>query len=92
MSARSRRRKISTTVAAETDAYLKSLVRRGRAANLAEAVDHAVSLARRAESRRRLEAATASYYDSLSGKRLRDEKKLERAVALASSRVDFDAE
>jgi hypothetical protein len=92
MPARVNRRKISTTVSNDTDAFLKSLIRRGKAANLAEAVDRAVALARRAESRNRLDAATAAFYDSLSGSALRKEKKLERAVARASSRVNYDGE
>jgi hypothetical protein len=92
MPTRTNRRKISTTVAPETDAFLKSLVRRGKAANLAEAVDRAVAVARRAESRRKLEAATAAYYESLSGELLDEENKLEMALAHASSLVDFDGE
>ncbi len=92
MPARSNRRKISTTVAPETHAFLKSLVRRGKAANLAEAVDRAVAFARRTESRKRLDAATAAYYDSLAGESLRAEQKLEKAVSKASSKVDFDGE
>jgi len=59
---------------------------------MAEAVDRVVALARRAESRRRLEAATAAYYASLSGDALEEEKKLELAVASSSSLVDFDGE
>lgn len=92
MPPRLNRRKISTTVAPETDAFLKSLIRRGKASSLAEAVDRVVAAARRAESRRRLEAATTAYYASLSGDALEEEKKLELAVASASSLVDFDAE
>jgi hypothetical protein len=92
MPTRSNRRKISTTVAPETDAFLKSLIRHGKASSMAEAVDRAVSVARRAESRRRLEAATAAYYDSLSGRALREEKKLELAAGSASSLVDLDGE
>ena len=92
MAARSNRRKISTTVAPETDTFLKSLIRRGKASSLAEAVDRVVTLARRAESRHRLEAATAAYYASLSGDALEEEKKLELAVASSSALVDFDGE
>jgi hypothetical protein len=40
----------------------------------------------------RLAAATAVYYDSLSGKALREERKLEKDVARSSSLVDFDGE
>lgn len=92
MPSRTNRRKISTTVAPETDAFLKSLIRRGKAANLAEAVDRAVAVARRAESRRRLEAATAAYYESLSKEDIAEDNKLEMALAHASSLVDFDGE
>jgi len=92
MQARSNRRKISTTVAPETDTFLKSLIRQGKASSLAEAVDRAVAVARRMESRRRLEAATSAYYESLSGKALDEEKKLELAAGGASSLVDFDGE
>jgi hypothetical protein len=90
--ARTNRQKISTTVSPETDAFLKALVRQGKAATLAEAVDRAVAVARRADSRARLEAATAAYYGSLEGKALRDEQKLEQAIASAASLVDFDGE
>jgi hypothetical protein len=92
MPARSNRRKISTTVAPETHAFLKSLVRRGKAANIAEAVDRAVAFARHSESRKRLEAATVAYYDSLAGESLRVERRMEKAVSKASSQVDFDGE
>lgn len=92
MPARVRRQKISTTIAPENSAYLKSLIRRGKAANLAEAVDRAVSIARRAAARKKLEDETAAYYASLSGKALEDEQELEAAVAYAASRVDFDGE
>ena len=92
MPARSNRRKISTTVAPETHEFLKSLVHRGKAANIAEAVDRAVAFARQSESRKRLEAATAAYYESLSGKPLRAEQRLEKAVSKASSQVNFDGE
>lgn len=92
MPTRSNRRKISTTVAPETDTFLKSLIRQGKASSLAEAVDRAVGVARRIEARRRLEAATAAYYASLSGDALDEEKKIELAVGGVSSLVDFDAE
>ena len=92
MSTRLNRRKISTTVAPETDTFLKSLIRQGKASSLAEAIDRAVGVARRMEARRRLETATAAYYASLSGDDLEEEKKLELAAGGASSLVDFDAE
>jgi hypothetical protein len=92
MPARTRRPKLSTTIAPENQAFLKSLVKRGKAANISEAVDRAVSLARRAEARRKLEVETEAYYASLSGEALREEQELEKALSHAASQVDFDGE
>lgn len=92
MPARANRQKISTTIAPENGAFLKSLIRRGKASSMAEAVDRAVSIARRAERRRQLEDATAAYYASLDGEALREERDLERAVGHATSRVNYDGE
>ncbi len=90
MPATKNRQKISTTIAPETNAFLKSLIRRGKADSLAEAVDHAVAIARRQDSRQRLEAATAAYFDSLSGAALMDENALGNALADESTKVNFD--
>ena len=46
----------------------------------------------KAMRRERLEKATAAYFASLSGEDLREEQELERAVASACQRVDFDAD
>jgi hypothetical protein len=86
------RQKISTTVAPETGAYLDDLIRQGQAANLSEAVDHAVRIARRAKSRARLEKATAAFYSSLSAADRKAENKLGESIAAASSKVNFDDE
>jgi Arc/MetJ-type ribon-helix-helix transcriptional regulator len=92
MPSRRRRQKISTTIAPENEAFLQSLIKRGRASSLADAVDRAVAFARRAEARKRLEEATIAFYASLSGKALKEEQKLERAVGYTASQVDFDGE
>ena len=92
MPTRSRRQKISTTIAPENQAFLKSLVKRGKAANLGDAVDRTIAFARRAEARKRLENETAAYYASLSGDALKEEQELELAIGYAASQVDFDAE
>jgi len=92
MPGRTNRQKISTTIAPENGAFLRSLIRRGKAANMAEAVDRAISTARKAERRRHLEEATAAYYVSLEGDALQAEQDLERAVAHTSTRVDYDGE
>ncbi len=90
MPARSNRQKISTTIAPENAAFLKSLIRRGKASNLAEAVDRAVSVARRAESRARLEAATEAYFASLSKEDQQEENRLGEALAHEVGKVNYD--
>lgn len=87
---RTNRQKISTTIAPENSAYLKSLIKRGKAATLAEAVDRSIAVARRAESRRRLEAATEAYFASLSPEALDEENRLAEALAYEAGRVNFD--
>jgi hypothetical protein len=86
----SQRHKVSTTVAPESIAYLRSLIQRGKARNLAQAVDLAVSRARRAESRARLEADTAAYFEGLSPKALKEEGRLQTALGRGLDEVDFD--
>lgn len=88
--ARTNRQKISTTVAPETEAFLKALIRQGKASSLAEAVDHAVGIARRAQTRARLEAATEAYYASLSPEEIEDENRLGQALAYEAGKVNFD--
>jgi hypothetical protein len=90
MPARSRRPKISTTIAPENCDFLKSLIKRGKAATLAEAVDASIEVARRAESRERLEAATEAYFASLSPETLEEENRLGEALAYEAGRVNFD--
>lgn len=87
-----RRQKISTTIAPENQKFLKLMIKTGRAANLAEAVDHAVSIARRAEARSKLEQATVAYYAALSGEDLERERELEKTVGHAASLVNYDGE
>jgi Arc/MetJ-type ribon-helix-helix transcriptional regulator len=87
-----RRQKISATISQETQQFLNELVRRGAAANLSEAVDHAVRIARRAKSRARLEEATAKFYDSLSKADWKADNDLGRTMAAASSKVNYDGE
>ena len=90
MPVRTNRAKISTTIAAENAAYLKSLVKRGKAGTLAEAVDRALTLARRAEARERLEAATEAYFASLSPEAREEENRLGGALSQETDHVNFD--
>jgi hypothetical protein len=90
MPMRAHRQKISTTIAPENEAFLKSLIKRGKASTLAEAVDRAVAVARRAESRERLEAATEAYFASLSPEALEEENRLGEALEYEAGLVNFD--
>jgi hypothetical protein len=89
MSSAAHRRKLSTTVSSETYGFLQELVEVGRAANLAEAVDIAVQPARRAESRARLERATAAYFDGMSVAAAAEESRLEAALSQIVDEIDF---
>jgi hypothetical protein len=90
MPVRSNRQKISTTIAPENEAFLKSLIKRGKATTLAEAVDRAIAVARRIEARERLEAATEAYFASLSPEALEEENRLGEALAHEAGNVSFD--
>ena len=79
-------------MAPETATFLTALIRRGKATSLAEAVDQAVAVARDAEAREKLEAATEAYYASLSDEDMKAENELGLAVAAAAALVDPDAE
>jgi hypothetical protein len=84
------RRKISTTVAVETYAYLKRLVEAGEARNLAQALDVTLARLRRADNRARLELATAAYFQKLTAKGAREESRLEAALDQSADEIDFD--
>ena len=90
MSNRSTRSKISTPMAPENAAFLRSLLKRGKAGTLAEAVDKVIAAARSAEARERLEAATEAYFGSLSAEALQEENKLGEALAHSAGEVNFD--
>ena len=90
MPTRAARKKISTTIAAENAAFLNAMLKQGKADSLAEAVDHVIALARQAEARERLEAATEKYFNSLSEEDAAEENRLGAALAYESSKVNFD--
>ena len=72
------REKLSTTVAPESYTYLRSLVRRGKARNLAQALDIALARLRKLDNRARLERDTAAYFAALSEKARTEESQLAR--------------
>jgi len=84
------RRKISTTVAPETYAYLQSLVKAGVSRNLAGALDVAMARLRRVENRTRLGLDTAAYFSGLSSHAAAEESRLEKALDQSTSEIDFD--
>jgi hypothetical protein len=84
-----RRKKISTTIAADSYAYLRSQVSAGKARNLAEALDRSLALLRRAERRKELERATASYFQNLPARVVAEEASLETALDESADEIDL---
>ena len=86
------REKLSTTVSPETYEFLRNMVSEGEVASLAEALDAVVARIRRLENRKRLAAATATYFEQLEPKAAREEQELSEGMGSAGSRIDFDKE
>lgn len=88
--AKMRRKKVSTTISPESYAFLRGLIRSGRAENLAQALDLVLGEIRRADNRRRLERATAKYYAELTPEQVAEENELGGYMSQVSSEVLFD--
>jgi hypothetical protein len=88
--ARARRKKVSTTISPENYAFLRELIRSGRAENLAQALDLVLEEIRRADNRRRLEQATAEYYQNASQESIDEENSLAAAFADTSGGIILD--
>lgn len=86
------RAKLSTTVDSANFQYLELLVRRGEVSSVAEAVDRAVRLLRRAESRKRLEHDTAAYFDGLKEVAAREEDSMAELLHTAAEGIDYNLE
>lgn len=84
------RRRLSTTIGANSYAYLRSMVRTGKAESVGAAVDKTVEIARRLNARATLERQTADYFRSLTPAALAEEADLEDALSAASLEIDFD--
>src|SRR5258708_37121528 len=82
---RTARAKLSTTVAWETYEFLRTMVRSGQVASLAEAVDAAIGKAGCKESRKTLAATTTGYIDQMSPKTIAEESALGTEMASAGS-------
>jgi hypothetical protein len=70
------RKKLSTTVSPKTYEFLQKMVREGEVASLAEALDAIVARIRRLENRKRVAAATATYFERLDAKAAREEQEI----------------
>jgi len=88
----SNRAKLSTTIARENFQYLESLVELGQAQNLAQALDLTLHRSRRLDNRRRLEQATAAYYEGLSPQAQTEEDAWVDAAGRAAAEIDIDRE
>ena len=86
------RTKLSTTVAPENFTFLELLVSTGRSDSIAAAVDLAIGRLRRMENRRKLEDATAAYFDSLSPEAQSEEESLARQLHTSAGGIDFDSQ
>ena len=86
------RAKLSTTVARENFQYLESLVESGQAQNLAQALDLTLHRSRRLDNRRRLEQATAAYYDALPAEAQAEEEAWVEASGRTAAEIDVDHE
>lgn len=89
---RAGRAKLSTTVESANFQYLEGLVKRGEAQSLADAVDRAVRLLRRAENRKNLERATAAYFEGLPPETVNEENALAASLHNVTEGIDYDLE
>ena len=84
------RKKLSTTIGARNYAYLRGMVKAGRAGSVGEAVDKAVEVVRRLDNRATLERQTAAYFKGLTANAAAEEADLENALSAASQELGFD--
>ena len=82
-----RRKKLPTTIGASSYAYLRNMVKAGKAGSVGEAV--AVGLACRLDNRARLEHPTAAYFKGLTSQAAAEETDLKDALSIASQEMDF---
>jgi len=85
-----RRKKISTTVAAESYGFLQRLIEDGKANTLAEAVDLVLDEARRIDNRERLDRMTAEGYENMSSEAMAENKELEQALTQSVGEMHLD--
>jgi hypothetical protein len=89
-SARVSRQKISTTISAESLAYLQQLMGGGEARNLADAIDFSIQRLLVYENRERLARDTTAYFDNMTEEEAEEERKLEAALCQSTAGINFD--
>jgi hypothetical protein len=85
-----RRQKVSTTISPDGYAQLVGLIRSGKAANLAQAMDLVLAEFHRTENRRKLEQATAHYYEQASQEAIDEENGLAAAFEVTAGEISVD--
>jgi hypothetical protein len=88
--ARVSRQKISTTISAESLAYLQQLMGGGEARNLADAIDFSIQRLLVYENRERLARDTTAYFDNMTEEEAEEERKLEAALCQSTAGINFD--
>lgn len=84
-----RRKKISTTVAAESCEFLHRLIAEGKAGSLAEALDMVLDEARVLDNRERLDRMTAEGYESMSPEAIEETRDLEEALTRSVGEINL---
>jgi hypothetical protein len=84
------RKKLSTTIGANSFACLHRMVKEGKAESVGQAVNKAVEIARKLDDRATLERQTTAYFNGLIPKATAEETHLEHALSAASQEMDFD--
>lgn len=90
--ARIARAKLSTTVSAETYAYLEQKVESGEVTSIAEALDRSIARVRKLENREKLAKATEQYFNQLEPRAVAEENALAKDVSSLAHGIDFDEE
>lgn len=84
------RKKLSTTIGANSFDCLHSMVKEEKAESVGQAVDKAVEIARKLDNRASLERQTTAYFNGLTPKAAAEETHLEDALSAASQEMGFD--
>ena len=88
--ARLSRQKISTTISPDSLAYLGSLIEKGKARTLADAIDLAIEQLLEYENRERLATDTAAYFANMTDQEAAEERRLESLLSQSNVGIDFE--